>query len=421
MNYWILAVLPVLLLLGFPVAIVLLSGSLLMISFGASVPWVALAQTLYNSLDLYTLLVVPFFLYVGDIMSAGGMSRRITNWVVSMFGTLPGSRGYTTVGASTVFGAISGSSIATVFAMSRLMYPEIKDRYGERFSAGLVASTGAIDILIPPSVHMILFALVAQVSMVRLFTAGILPGLLLALLMCVYIWWYVHRYKIDDAGTPFSWSQLVTSTRLGFWALLTPVVIFAGMYGGVFSPTEAAAVSGVYCTIVACFIYRDVHWRELVSIAVISAKTSGQILLLIAVSGLFSWLLTINGVAASVMEISKLHAVDAWPILLGINILLLVVGCFIDPISAILILTPLIVPVAQSVQIDIIHLGVIVCLNLGIGMFHPPFGLNLFAAQAALDIKLNDLYMGIIPFVAVALVALIIVTYVPWFSLALLK
>jgi C4-dicarboxylate transporter DctM subunit len=172
---------------------------------------------------------------------------------------------------------------------------------------------------------------------------------------------------------------------------------------------------------VACFIYRDVHWRELVSIAVISAKTSGQILLLIAVSGLFSWLLTINGVAASVMEISKLHAVDAWSILLGINILLLVVGCFIDPISAILILTPLIVPVAQSVQIDIIHLGVIVCLNLGIGMFHPPFGLNLFAAQAALDIKLNDLYMGIIPFVAVALVALIIVTYVPWFSLALLK
>ena len=421
MNYWILAILPALLVLGVPVAFVLLVGSVLMMSFGASVPWVALAQTLYNTLDLFALLVVPFFLFVGDIMSAGSMSRRITDWVVSMFGTIPGARGYTTVGASTAFGAISGSSIATVFTMSKLMYPELKDRYGERFSSGLIASTGAIDILIPPSVHMILFALVAQVSIIQLFTAGILPGLLLSALTCVYIWCHVRYNKIDDTGVPFSWQSFLTSSRQGFWALTTPVVIFAGIYGGVFSPTEAAAVTSAYCVLVACVIYRDVSWRDLVSIATTSVKTSGQILLLIAVSGLFSWLLTINGVANSIMEFARVNIVDTWAVLLGINVLLLVVGCFVDPISAILILTPLMVPIAQAFDINLIHLGVIVCLNLGIGMFHPPFGLNLFATQAALKVSLDDLYMGIIPFVGVALAALVIVTYVPWFSLALLK
>jgi C4-dicarboxylate transporter DctM subunit len=213
----------------------------------------------------------------------------------------------------------------------------------------------------------------------------------------------------------------LTSSRQGFWALTTPGVIFAGIYGGVFSPTEAAAVTSAYCVLVACVIYRDVSWRDLVGIATTSVKTSGQILLLIAVSGLFSWLLTINGVANAIMEFARVNIVDTWAVLLGINVLLLVVGCFVDPISAILILTPLMVPIAQAFDINLIHLGVIVCLNLGIGMFHPPFGLNLFATQAALKVNLDDLYMGIIPFVGVALVALAIVTYVPWFSLALLK
>lgn len=409
-----------LLLLGFPIFTLLLATSACLLLFFMNVPLPAAHQTMFGSIDKFALLAVPFFLFAGEIMGVGGMSRRIVEWCMAIIGGVRGAQGLTTIGASTVFGAISGSAAATVAAIGRLMYPSLREAYGLRFSTGIISATGAIDILIPPSIGMILYGAAAEQSVAHLFIAGVFPGLLLAAFNAAWVIYYARKHNIQDTQ-PVSFRRFLKVTKAGVWSLGAPAVILGGIYGGIFSPTEAAGIACVYGIVITKFVYGELTWRELWNVGVNSMYLTAQILIIVAAAGVFSWILTVNGVPQAAVEVVRGLADQPWTVLIAINVFLLIVGCFIDPASAILILTPLLVPICKAYGIDLVHFGIIMTMNLAIGMFHPPFGLNIFVVQALTRAPVAAIYLGVIPFVILATVALLVVTYVPWFSLYLTR
>lgn len=413
-----LAFLPVaLLLLGFPIFLVLLASVSTALVFFMQVPLSALHQNLFGAIDAYALLAIPFFIFAGELMGRGSVAARLVGFVNAGVGPVRGSLAVTTVGASALFGAISGVSAATVATIGRVMLPALRrSGYPEKFSAGLLTAVGAIDIIIPPSIPMIVYASAAQQSVPRLYAAGILPGLLLAGMLCAYVMWYARRNNIGG-GERFSWKALRTATLHGMGALGAPIIILGGIYGGVFSPTEAAAVACLYAIVVARYFYRELSWKDIVASAATTAVFTGQILIIVACASVFGWLLTVNQVPASIVEWLTALQLPSWSLLLAINVLLLIVGCFIDPLSAILLLSPLLVPLVTAIGVDPIHFGIIVTVNLSIGLFHPPFGINIFVAQSVLKLPLETIYRGIVPFVFIYLIALGLITYIPEISL----
>ncbi len=409
-----------LLLLGFPIFLILLLTSAVVLSLFMNVPTTAVHQVMFGSVDKFALIAVPFFLFAGEIMGVGGMSRRIVMWVLALMGNLRGCRPLATVGACTVFGAISGSSVATIAAVGRLMYPILREKYDPKFSSGIICCTGAIDILIPPSIAMILYGASAEQSVALLFIAGIFPGLLMAGFQATYGLWYARKHDIHD-GEPFSWRKVGHLSKTGFWSLGAPFVILGGIYGGIFSPTEAAGIACVYGILVCKFIYGDISWKGLWEVAVNSMYLTAQVLIIVAAAGVFSWILTVSGIPQQAVQLVQSFADSQWQVLMVINIFLLIIGCFIDPGSAILVLTPLLVPIMKAYGIDLIHFGIVMTMNLAIGMFTPPFGLNIFVTQALTKVPLKTLYPGLVPYIILTILALMVVTYVPWLSLYLTK
>src|SRR6266550_5798529 len=407
----------VLLLLGFPIFLVLLSAVSVALMFFINVPLAALHQNVYGGIDAFPLLAVPFFIYAGELMGRGSVAARLGELVQAGIGGLRGSLGLTTVGTATIFGAISGVSAAAVATIGKLMLePMRKGGYPDQFTAGLITAVGAIDIIIPPSIPMIVYGAAAQESVPRLYAAGVLPGLLIAGLLACYVMWFARRRGIGGSQ-PFELRHFARAVVRGFWALGAPVIILGGIYGGVFSPTEAAAVACVYAAFVTAFIFRELGWRDIIGAAAATVMFTGQILIIVACAGVFAWLLTVNQVPATVTAWLQSLNVSAWMLLLAINVLLLAVGCFLDPLSAILLLSPLLVPIVKAVGINSVHFGIVVTVNLAIGLFHPPFGINIFVAQSVLGLKLETIYRGIIPFVIIYLVALALITYIPDLSL----
>lgn len=413
-----LVVLPVALLLaGFPIYLVLLAAAATALTFFMNVPLAALHQNLYGAIDSFALLAVPFFLYAGELMGRGSVAGRIVDAVQAGVGSVRGSLGLTTVGTSAIFGAISGASAATVATVGRIMLPAMRGaRYPERFSAGLITAVGAIDIIIPPSIPLIIYGMAAEESVPRLYAAGVLPGLLIAALLAGYVFWYARRTAMPAAGR-FDARVFGRALVRGAWALGAPVIILGGIYGGVFSPVEAAGVACVYAALVTRLVYRELGWREIVDAAGATALLTAQLLIIVACASVFSWVLTVNQVPVKLAQWIQAAALEPWSVLAAINLLLLAVGCFVDPLSAILVLTPLLVPVVKALGIDTVHFGLIVTVNLAIGLFTPPFGINIFVAQSALGLPLGTIYRGIGPFLALYLVALALITYVPQISL----
>jgi len=308
-------------------------------------------------------------------------------------------------------------SAACVATIGRIMYPAMRrGGYPEHFAAGLVTAVGAIDIIIPPSIPMIVYGASAEESVPRLYAAGVVPGLMLALMLAAYVMWFAWRNGIG-AGTTFNFGHFLHATVRGVWALGMPFIILGGIYGGMFSPTEAAAVACVYAAFVTRFIFRELGWHDIVEAAAVTAMFSAQILIIVACAGVFSWLLTVNQVPVTIVGWLQSLNVSSWMFLLTINIILLAVGCFLDPLSAILLLTPLLVPLVKSFGIDKVHFGIVVTVNLAIGLFHPPFGMNIFVAQSVLGLELKAIYKGIIPFLVIYLIALALITYIPAIAL----
>jgi C4-dicarboxylate transporter DctM subunit len=420
--YLTMALLPFgLLVLGFPIFLLLLATSFVVMIFFFPVPLTAIHQIIFNSLNKYALLAVPFFIFAGDLMSRGGISTRLLRWVAAIIGGFRGSIPLTSLGFAAMFGAISGVTTAATAAIGTLTYPRMREAgYSERFASALITAGGALDNLIPPSIAMIIYGIASDTSIIALFAAGIGPGLLLAGLFAIYIYIHSVRAGIAESGR-FSIWELLLATRNGLWALGAIGIIFGGIYSGVFSPTEAAGVACIYAIIISYFVYREVTLTELFETAARAMYLTALIFIIISVAGLYAWLLTISGIAQQAADfITGMHA-QPWMVLLTINVFLLFVGCFLDPASALIMLTPLLAPIAASIGVNPVHFGVIVVMNLTIGTFHPPFGLNIFVCQALFKTPSATLYMGLIPFVVLAVIALLMVTYIPAISLWALK
>jgi len=417
---WTLAVLPIaLLLLGTPIFGIFLIGAVATFVLFLSVPPVALHQIMFGGMENYALLAVPFFIFAGELMSGSGIARRLIVWVLALIGRIPGSLGVATVGACTLIGAISGASTATVAVVGKTLYPGlIRDGYGVRFASGLLSSSGSIDIVIPPSIAMILFGMAAEQSVAKLFAAGVLPGLLIAFMMSAYVVIMALRMRIPTRGK-FDLARLRAATWDAGPALLIPVFVLAGIYLGWFSPTEAGGFACLYAIVVGRYVYREMSWSDVLEAATQAAIITSQILIIVATAALFSWILTINGVPQAMTGGLTSLNLPPWGFLMAVNVILLIVGCFLDPTSAIIVLTPLFMPLVRALGIDPIHFGIIMTVNIAIGMFTPPFGLNIFVAQSVLGVPLDTIYRGVLPFAVVQIAALLIITYWPGLSLYL--
>ena len=410
----------VLLIAGLPIFVVLILTSAAAIVLVAHAPLQAIQTYMFGSLDNFPLLAVPFFVLAGEIMGRGGIAHRVVTWVVSIVGGVRGSLAVTTVASSELFGAMAHTTVGTVVAIGRLLFPSLtKHGYGERFAVALITSSGAVAVIIPPSISMILYAMTAQVSAIKLFTAGILPSLLIGIVDAVYVLIYA-RIKMVPLSSSARWKNIWAATKEASWAIGTIVVIFGGIYGGVFTPTEAAGVAVVYSLFVAMVIYREIDLAGLWQVLVASVYLIAQILIIVTGAGIYSWLMTTSGIPEQLIgTITALH-LPHWQTLLFVNAGLLVAGSFLEPPAAILILTPLLLPVVEAAGVNAIHFGIIMAVNLSIGLYLPPFGLNLFAARAIFNVPMGTIYRGVLPFVAVNFLALLIITYVPAISMALI-
>jgi C4-dicarboxylate transporter, DctM subunit len=416
---WLIGLLPfALLCLGVPIYLIFLATTMVAL-WSSDLPATIMPQNMFGSIDSFTLLAVPFFIFAGELMGRGGIAVRLVNWVRQMFGGMRGSLGLATVMSCELFGTMSGSSPATVAAIGRLMYPALlQSHYDEKFALGLITSTGAIATVIPPSILMIVYGASAEVSVAKLFLGGFLPGVLIGLFMTAYIIWYASRHPLQT--TPrFNWSAFAAASLDALGALGVPLVILGGIYSGVFTPTEAAGIAGVYGILVSALVYRDIGWRGIWDVAVNSGIVTAQLMIIVAGSAVFTWYLTVSGVPQVITAgIQSLHA-PRWALLLAINVFLIIVGGLIDPTSATLVLTPLLLPIVKAVGVDPVHFGIILTVNLSMGMFTPPFALNIFMVQALFGAPTSKIYPGLVPFIAIQILALMCITYIPEISLLL--
>jgi C4-dicarboxylate transporter DctM subunit len=418
---WVMVLMPLtLLIMGVPIFLLLLATCITAVVFFTTLPHVIVHQMIFDSLNKFPLIAVPFFIFTGDLMSRGGISTRLLRWVASMIGGFRASLPLTSLGFAAIFGAISGATTASVAAVGSLTYPRLRQAgYSEKFASGLITAECALDNLIPPSIAFIIYGIATETSVVALFAAGIVPGLVLGGIFALYIYVFSFTQAIQIRQT-FTWREFGAASRDGLWSLGAILVIFGGIYSGVFSPTEAAGVACVYAIAVAVFVYREVTFRDIFDIAARTVILTATIFVIVSVAGLFGWLLMIGGGAgAAASFIQELNA-PTWVILLMINAFLLFVGCFIDTGTALLVLSPLLLPIGKSLGVDPIHFGVIVVMNLTIGTFTPPFGLNIFVFQAMFKTPSAILYPGLVPFIVLAVAALMLVTYIPALSLFVL-
>lgn len=409
----------VLLLLGVPIAVILGVSTMISLVFFSSTPLHIITQQLFNALDKFVLLAIPFFILAGAIMTRGGIAKKLIAFVNALVGWFPGGLAMAGILACIFFAAISGSSPATVVAIGSIMIPAlIKAGYGEKFSLGLITVSGSLGIVIPPSIPMILYCLVMNVSVAELFMAGVVPGLLIGLALMVYTYVIAKKnnWRIE---TKASLSELVRTAREGIWALALPFVVLGGIYTGVFTPTEAAAVSVVYALLVELFIYKEFGWSDITEICQDAAILSACLLFILSCAMTFIWLLTAEQIPHQLADIIIQHIHSPWMFLLTVNILFLILGCFMDDVSAMLILAPLFLETLNRYGIDLVHFGIVMVLNIQMGMLTPPFGLNLFVASGITKQPIMKIAAGVMPFLLIMLICLMLVTYIPWISLAL--
>lgn len=406
-----------LLVIGAPIFIALSGAVLVSMWLEGGLPLAIVAERMFAGLDKFSLMAIPFFILTGNLMNVGGLSRRLVYLANLLVGRVTGGLGVTAVCSSMFFGAISGSSPATVVAVGSMLYPALlKGGYPKPFSIGVIIASGSLGIIIPPSIVMIVYAAVTGVSVGALFVAGIIAGLVYAVCFVAYSIFYAWRHNVPRGEVP-PWSAVWGALRDAGWGLGVPVVVLGGIYAGIFTPTEAAAVSVVYALFVSAVIYREKTLRELWQSILDSAVSTAQIMIILAAASVLSWYLTSNGLALETTQAILSLSDNPVVILMLINVAVLVAGMFIDAASIMVILAPLLYKVGMEIGINPLHLGVILTVNGAVGMFTPPFGLNLFVASSLGDVDYRQAVRGSLPFIAIAIVALIIITYVPALSL----
>ena len=401
-----------------PIAVAIGLGAVLGIQV-AGINMLLVVKEMYAAINKFPLAAIPFFILAGNLMEAGGISERLVNFAKSLIGGIQGGLPMTCVLTCMIFAAVSGSSIATTFAIGSILIPAlIKNGYPTPYAAALQATSAELGVIVPPSIPMILFGVSAEVSIGELFIAGVGPGVFIAGALMLYVYVYC---KIKGLGKHDGDGRLgiLRSTWQAGWALLMPVIILGGIYGGVFTPTEAAAVAVFYALVVGSLIYRKIGFKELSSVLRKSVISSTVIMFIIANAGLFAFLITRAGVPAAIGHWIELNMDSAAMFLIITNLALFMIGMFIETSAAVIVLAPILTPVAMHFGVDPIHFGTIMVVNLALGMITPPFGVNLFAACSVANIPLDRIVSNLVQFVVVVLLCLAVVTYFPALSLTL--
>jgi C4-dicarboxylate transporter DctM subunit len=405
--------------IGMPVAISLGLSSLLTIFFFSQDSLASMSIKLFETSEHYTLMAIPFFVLAGNLMSTGGVAKRMVRFAIAAVGHLRGGLAIASVLACMLFAAVSGSSPATVVAIGSIVIAGmLKNGYTKEFAAGVICNAGTLGILIPPSIVMVVYAAVTEVSVGRMFMAGVIPGILLGLMLMAAVWWRAGKLQLTPppkATMGEVFSALVDS----FWGLALLVIIMGGIYGGIFTPTEAAAVSAVYALFIAIFIYKDLTFKDLPKVFLESSKTTVMLMFIVANALLFAHVLTTERIPQAIAESIVQIGMEPWMFLLVVNVLLLIAGNFMEPTGIILILAPILFPIATQLGIDPIHLGIIMVVNMEIGMVTPPVGLNLFVTSGVTGMNLMQVTRAAVPWLSVLLVFLLLVTYIPEISLGL--
>ena len=406
-----------LMVIGMPVGVALgLTVLGFMFAF-TETPIASVALKMFTGIEKFEIMAIPFFILAGNFLTHGGVARRMINFATSMVGHLTGGLGMSAVLACALFAAVSGSSPATVVAIGSILIPAmLKQGFPMKFAAGVVASAGGLGILIPPSIVMVMYAVTTNSSVGALFMAGVIPGLLLALTLGVTTWWQARKGAYPTLPKA-SWGERLRTFREAFWGLMLIVVVMGGIYSGMFTPTEAAAMSAVYAFFIAVFVYKDLTLKQIPKVLLDSANMSSMLLFIIASAILFSFILTSEQIPQDIADWIVHLGLGQIGFLVIVNILLLVAGNFMEPSSIILILAPILFPVAVALGIDPVHFGIIITVNMEIGMITPPVGLNLFVASGITRRGLSEMSVAVLPWLYAMLVFLIAITYIPEISL----
>ena len=423
-----LVILVVMLMVGVPVGFAIGGATMVAMFYCSDLNMVVNAQYCYSGIFSFTVMAIPFFMLAGSVISTGGIAKRIVEFASALVDFLTGAVGCVAMVACMFFGALSGSGMATTAAIGGMMIPEMKEKgYDPAYAATLVCFGGTVGPIIPPSLSFVLYGATTKTSVPDLFKAGILPGILIGVTFLVVNVIICVRTKTDvpvkSEKLPFKtvlWNRLKRlgrATKDGFWALLAPVIILGGIYSGFFTPTEAAAVSVVYSVIVSVFVYRDMDWKSLYQTLVGAAVLNGATSFLLGYSTVFSTFMTFEQVPQAITTFLTNVSSNPAVVLLVINLILLVIGCFLDTVPAITIMAPMLLPTIVSLGVNPIHFAVIMAVNLAFGLCTPPYGCNLFVGAAVAKIKMEDMFKWVFPFLAVAIVLLLILTYVPAISL----
>lgn len=406
-----------LMLIGVPVAVSLGATTLITSFLFTDMDLMGISSKIFDGLNKYTLMAIPMFILAGSLLSRGSSATRIINFAKSLVGHLPGGLPIAAILASIIFAAVSGSSPATVAAIGSVMYGAIKQAgYNEQFAIGTIATSGTLGILIPPSIVFIVFGVTADQSIGKLFMAGVVPGLMIGAMMMIATYVLAKRSGFK-ASQPATFKERFIAFKDAFWALLIIVIVIGGIYGGIFTPTEAGAFSVMYAFFVSFFVYKDTKYKDLYRIILDSAQTSSMIFFIIANAMLFAHFLTDEQIPHHITQMILEANVGPLMFLLIVNILLLLMGQFMEPSSVVMITVPLLLPIGMALGIDPIHLGVIMVVNMEIGMITPPVGLNLFVASGITGLSLKDVIVASLPMTAILLVGLVMVTYIPAISL----
>jgi len=420
--------LALLLLAGIPIAICLgLSSAIYLLLFYPIPEWstttAIMAGILPNkfgaTMEHFTLMAIPFFIVSSNFLSTGGVAKRLIRFANALVGWMSGGLAMAGILACIMFAAVSGSSPATVVAIGSIMIPGmVENGYSKKFAVGSIATAGSLGILIPPSIIMIVYAVATEQSVGKMFIAGILPGLLLGAMLLLVTWITARKKNMPCEEVP-GFKELWGSFLDAVWGLLLIVMIVGGIYGGIFTPTEAAAVAAVYSAAIALFVYRDMGFREVPKVMLESAKMTAMLLFIIACAMIFAHVLTMERIPQTIAEWLVAKHMTWWMFLLLVNVILWFAGDFMEPTSIILILAPIFFPIATSLGINPIHFGIVMTLNMEVGMITPPVGLNLYVASGLSEMRLEDVTRAALPWMLVMILALILVTYIPSISLYL--
>ena len=378
------------------------------------------ARNMVTGTDSFPIMAIPFFVFAGELMGGGGISKRLLDVANVFFGRIRGGLAIVTVVVCMFFAAISGSGPATVAAVGGMVVPTMLEKgYDKKFVLALIAAAGSIGVIIPPSIPMVVYSVTVNSSVSSLFLAGFIPGILIGLVLIVYSYVYARKAGYKGDTEPFSIGRALREVWRGKWALLSPVIILGGIYGGIFTPTEAAAVSVIYSLIIGLFEHKELNFKQMLDVTKRSCETTATILVVIGCATGFSKVLTLGRIPTTVATLLTTMTDSKVLILLLINLLLLLVGCFMETVCAIMILAPILFPVVTALGVDPIHFGIIMVTNLAIGFITPPLGVNLFVASRVGETTLDVVIRGIVPFLVLMIATLMLITYVPAISMFL--